>query len=149
MAAGPDSGQSRVRADLHAHADVIVRMGTEGDVETCNRLVAAMRSGEAASWWQTLTRTARDRQRRAPVRGRGLPPDCRQWRVECAKPSRASSPATMQIAHTATKAGAMAILVTNADLSARPGVVRGWRARRVRVHLVHGHLMSIPEAVGR
>jgi ribosomal protein S18 acetylase RimI-like enzyme len=47
------------------HADFIVRMGTESDVEACVRLAVAIGAGEAAAWRQTLTRTVRDGQRRA------------------------------------------------------------------------------------
>jgi GNAT superfamily N-acetyltransferase len=47
------------------HADFIVRIGTERDVQACVRLVVAIGAGEAASWRQTLTRTVRDGQRRA------------------------------------------------------------------------------------
>ena len=45
VAAGPHSGQSRFAwspCTPRQHADVIVRMGTEGDVEACARLVPAI-----------------------------------------------------------------------------------------------------------
>ena len=47
------------------HADFTVRLGTEGDVETCARLAVAIGAGEETVWRQTLTRTVRDGQRRA------------------------------------------------------------------------------------
>jgi ribosomal protein S18 acetylase RimI-like enzyme len=46
-------------------AGFIVRMGTEGDVEACVRLVVAIGAGEAAPWRQTLSRTVRDGRQRA------------------------------------------------------------------------------------
>jgi GNAT superfamily N-acetyltransferase len=47
------------------HAGFIVRMGGEGDVEACVRLVVAIGAGAAAPWRQTLTRTVRDGGQRA------------------------------------------------------------------------------------
>ncbi|MBO0810223.1 MAG: GNAT family N-acetyltransferase [Actinobacteria bacterium] len=47
------------------HADFVIRMGAEGDIEACVRLVMAIGAGEAASWRQTLTRTVRDGEQRA------------------------------------------------------------------------------------
>jgi GNAT superfamily N-acetyltransferase len=47
------------------HAGFIVRMGAEGDVEACVRLVVAIGVGEAPPWRQTLTRTVHDGEQRA------------------------------------------------------------------------------------
>lgn len=47
------------------HADFVIRMGAEGDVEACARLAEAVGAGEAGAWRQTLTRTVRDGRQRA------------------------------------------------------------------------------------
>jgi ribosomal protein S18 acetylase RimI-like enzyme len=46
-------------------AGFIVRMGAEGDVQACVRLVVAIGAGEADPWRQTLSRTVRDGEQRA------------------------------------------------------------------------------------
>ena len=64
VAAEPHSAQESLarwsRRAPRQHADIIVRMGAESDVEACVRLVAAIGASEAVVWLQTLTRTVRD-----------------------------------------------------------------------------------------
>jgi len=46
-------------------ADVVVRLGAEGDVAACVRLVLSLDLDDEAAWRQTLTRTVQDGERRA------------------------------------------------------------------------------------
>jgi GNAT superfamily N-acetyltransferase len=62
---GPDSFERWAPAVRRQDAEFAVRLGVEGDVESCLRLAAAIGLGDEGAWQMTLTRTVRDGVQRA------------------------------------------------------------------------------------